>query len=112
MPGNFLIPKVNIGILSYRITVILQYALRSNMKVKVILYSTLREKLPPENNGRIELTLFEGCTISYVVHQLDLSGIFLCAINGAIERDMRTPIHDSDELRFFRPGSGGSIHAY
>jgi len=81
------------------------------MKLKVILYSTLREKLPPENNGRIELTLLERCTISDVVHQLDISGVFLCAINGAIERDMRTPIHDGDELRFFRPGSGGSDHA-
>ena len=80
------------------------------MKLKVILYSTLREKLPPGNNGRIELIMSEVCTISDVVNQLDLSGVFLCAINGAIERDMKTPIHDGDELRFFRPGSGGSNH--
>jgi hypothetical protein len=82
------------------------------VKINVILYSTLREKLPPENNGHIELTLSDDYTISDVVHQLDLTGTFLCAINGAIERDMRTLIHDGDELRFFRPGSGGSDHAH
>jgi hypothetical protein len=82
------------------------------MKCKVILYSTLREKLPPENNGSIELTFLEGYSISDVVNQLNLSGVFLCAINGAIERDTRIPIHDGDELRFFRPGSGGCDHAH
>jgi sulfur carrier protein ThiS len=78
------------------------------MKFKVILYSTLREKLPPENNGCIELELPVGSTIYDAVQQLGLVDPFLCAINGEVEQNMKRSIHDKDELRFFRPGSGGS----
>ena len=77
------------------------------MKFKVILYSTLRDKLPRENNGCIELDPPDSCTISDVIKQLDLSGVFLCAVNGQIERNMERLIREKDELRFFRPGSGG-----
>jgi hypothetical protein len=78
------------------------------MKFLVILYSTLTEKLPPENKGRIELDLPERCTIQDVVNHLDLSGVFICAVNGRVERDLSRRIKEKDELRFFRPGSGGS----
>ena len=78
------------------------------MKFKVILYSTLRGKLPQENNGCIELELPSGSIISDVVQQLDLVDPFLCAVNGEVQQNMKRPIHDKDELRFFRPGSGGS----
>jgi len=77
------------------------------MKFKVILYSTLRDKLPPENNGRIELELPDSYTISDVIKLLDLSGVFICAANGQIERNTKRLIREKDELRFFRPGSGG-----
>ncbi len=78
------------------------------MKFTVILYSTLREKLPAEKQGRIELDLPDGCAIEDIVKQLDLSGVFICAVNGQVERNMGRQIRESDELRFFRPGSGGS----
>lgn len=78
------------------------------MRFKVILYSTLRDKLPAENQGGIELDLPDGCTISDVIVQLNLSPPFLCAVNGQIERNTQRLIQDKDELRFFRPGSGGS----
>ena len=77
------------------------------MKFKVILYSTLRDKLPPENNGRIELELPDSYTISDVIKLLDLSGVFICTANGQIERNTKRLIREKDELRFFRPGSGG-----
>ncbi len=82
------------------------------MKVRVILYSTLRETLPPENNGRTELELPDGCTLGKVVERLNLSGVFLCAVNKVIERDMMAPLHNDDELRIFRPGSGGIDEPY
>jgi sulfur carrier protein ThiS len=78
------------------------------MKFTVILYSTLRDKLPPEKHGCLELELPHGCTISDVVKQFDLSGVFICAVNGQVERNMKRLIREKDELRFFRPGSGGS----
>jgi sulfur carrier protein ThiS len=77
------------------------------MKFRVILYSTLREKLPAELQGRIELDLPNGCTIHDVVKYLDLSGVFICAVNGQVNRNLSRQVKENDELRFFRPGSGG-----
>ena len=78
------------------------------MKIKVVLYSTLRDKLPPENHGRIDMELSDGSTASDVVQQLNLLQPFFCAVNGEIERNMNRPIQGGDELHFFRPGAGGS----
>ena len=77
------------------------------MKFRIILYSTLREKLPTAQHGRTELDLPDGCTIHDAVRYLDLSGVFICAVNGRVERNLHRPINENDELRFFRPGSGG-----
>jgi sulfur carrier protein ThiS len=81
--------------------------IKENMKFRVNLYSTLREILPREQQGRTELDLPDGCTIDDVVKHLELSGVFICAVNGQVERNMSRQILENDELRFFLPGSGG-----
>jgi sulfur carrier protein ThiS len=75
--------------------------------VKVILHSILREKLPPEARGQIQLELPDKSTTADVMRQLDLPEYVLVSINGVINRDRTTQVKEGDELRFFRPGAGG-----
>jgi sulfur carrier protein ThiS len=77
------------------------------MLVKVILHSTLRDKLPAQAHGRTDLDLPEGSTVTDVVKRLELPQNLAFAVNGMIERDFLHRLQDGDELRFFRPGAGG-----
>jgi sulfur carrier protein ThiS len=78
------------------------------MRVRVVLYSTLREKLPPEARGRAELALEDGSSVKRVMEQLDLPSSVAWALNGNLERDVDLRLKDGDELQFFRVGAGGS----
>lgn len=77
------------------------------MRIQVILYSYLREKLPPDANGRAELELPEGSPVAAVFEQLSLPRQVAWAINGMAQRDFDLELHDGDELRVFRQGAGG-----
>ena len=77
------------------------------MRIQVILYSYLREKLPPEANGRAELELPEGSPAAAVFERLDLPRQGAWAVNGVAQRDFDLVLHDGDELRVFRQGAGG-----
>jgi len=77
------------------------------MRIQVILYSYLREKLPPDANGRAELELPEGSPVAAVFEQLSLPRQVAWAINGVAQRDFDLELHDGDEVRVFRQGAGG-----
>ncbi len=77
------------------------------MRIRVVLYSYLREKLPPEKKGRTEMELPEGSTAGDVFRTLDLPTGVAWAINGNIERDLTKGLADGDEVRVFRQGAGG-----
>lgn len=77
------------------------------MRVRVILYSYLRERLPAEANGRAELELPEGSPVAAVFEQLSLPRQVAWAINGVAQRDFDLVLHDGDEVRVFRQGAGG-----
>ncbi|GAP15824.1 sulfur transfer protein [Longilinea arvoryzae] len=77
------------------------------MRIRVILYSYLREKLPVESNGRVELELPEGSPAAALFEQLGLPGQVAWAVNGIARRDFNLILHDGDEVRVFRPGAGG-----
>lgn len=77
------------------------------MKIRVVLHSILREKLPLETNGRVDLDLPEDCTVLEVIRRLELPEHAVCAINGQIERSLYKVLQDGDEVHFFRPGAGG-----
>ena len=73
----------------------------------MILHSFLREKLPPEMRGRTVLELPESARVEDVIARLDLPEHVLWAVNDKLERDRQRVLQDGDELRFFRPSSGG-----
>jgi hypothetical protein len=77
------------------------------MRVSIILYSYLREKLPPETRGRTVLELPEGSCVADAFRQLDLPAALAWSLNGSLQRDQSLPLHDGDELQAFRQGAGG-----
>ncbi|MDD5466485.1 MAG: MoaD/ThiS family protein [Anaerolineales bacterium] len=77
------------------------------MQIKVVLYATFREKLPPEARGRTTLELPEGSRIADVLERLDIRVAAQCAVNGELERDRTRQLKDQDEVRIFRSAGGG-----
>lgn len=77
------------------------------MRIQVILYSYLRERLPAEANGRVKLDLPEGSPVAAVFERLDLPRQVAWAVNGVAQRDFGLVLHDGDEVRVFRQGAGG-----
>lgn len=77
------------------------------MNVRVTLFSILREKLPPEKRGKINLELPAGSTIADVLKTLDIEMHVVCAVNGQVEADHSRILQDGDEVRIFRPAGGG-----
>jgi sulfur carrier protein ThiS len=77
------------------------------LKFNIILHSILREKLPPEAHGHMELDLPDGSTIADVAKSLELPEPFIWVVNGELNSDITRKIQDGDELRFLRPSSGG-----
>ncbi|HMD89216.1 MAG TPA: MoaD/ThiS family protein [Anaerolineaceae bacterium] len=77
------------------------------MKVSVVLYSYLRDKLPAEAKGQAVLELQEGARIADLIARLDLPERVLFALNNQIEGEASRELRDGDVVRFFRAGAGG-----
>ena len=77
------------------------------MKVSVVLYSYLRDKLPAEAKGQAVLELQEGASIADLIARLDLPERVVFALNNQIEREPGRELRDGDVVRFFRAGAGG-----
>jgi molybdopterin converting factor small subunit len=77
------------------------------MRVRVILHSYLREKLPQAANGRAELDLPDGATAGELFTRLDLPPQVAWSLNNNIQRDLGLVLKDGDEVRVFRQGAGG-----
>ncbi len=77
------------------------------MRIRVILYSYLRELLPADANGRAELELPDGSPAAAVFERLNLPRQVAWAVNGTAQRDFDLVLRDGDEVRVFRQGAGG-----
>lgn len=77
------------------------------MQIKVVLYATLREKLPRENKGVAMLEIPQGSTINDMLVKLDIDALVKCSVNGEITRDNNRVLNDGDEVQVFRPIGGG-----
>jgi len=77
------------------------------MRIRVILYSYLRELLPADTKGRAELELPDGSPVAAVFERLSLPQQVAWAVNGTAQRDFDLVLHDGDEVRVFRQGAGG-----
>jgi molybdopterin converting factor small subunit len=77
------------------------------MRIRVILYSYLRERLPSEANGHVERDRPDGSPVAAVFERLDRPRQVAWAVNGMAQRDFGLVLRDGDEVRVFRQGAGG-----
>ena len=77
------------------------------MHITVRLYSTLRDKLPPEKRGVATVNLPPASTLKDLLTMLGIDIKVICSINGQVEQDLSTPLQEGDEVRIFRPSAGG-----
>jgi sulfur carrier protein ThiS len=79
------------------------------MQVKLVLFGMVRERLAKETRGRLTVEMPEGSTIANLLTSLDVRIAVICSLNGQIERDFGTELHEGDELQIFQPVGGGCI---
>jgi sulfur carrier protein ThiS len=79
------------------------------MRVNVVLYGMLRERLAKETRGRLTVELPEGSRLADLRSHLDIQSQVGCSINGQIERDPQRVLQDGDEVHLFQSIGGGSI---
>ena len=77
------------------------------MKVHVHLNGILRDKLPPEDHGRVVLDVPEGTTITEVLANLNLSGHLHVFVNEKMEKAWETPLQDGDNVEVSHAGTAG-----
>ena len=73
------------------------------------LYSILREKLPPEAQGRATLQMEMGATLADLLDELHISRRVVISVNGDHETDRSRELHDGDDVKLFSSISGGSF---
>jgi sulfur carrier protein ThiS len=71
------------------------------------LYSILREKLPPEAEGRAVWQMEEGATLADLLEKLDISRRVVISVNGDHETNRSRQLHNGDEIKMFSSISGG-----
>jgi thiamine biosynthesis protein ThiS len=77
------------------------------LKIKLQLYSILREKLPSAARGRTTIQLEAGATLADILELLEIKRRVVIAVNGDYERDHTRPLQDGDEIKIFSAVSGG-----
>lgn len=75
--------------------------------IRLQLYSILREKLPPEAQGRVVMQLPEAVTLEDLLEELDITRRVVISINGEHETDHNRMLRDGDEIKIFSSISGG-----
>ena len=78
-------------------------------EINLQLYSILREKLPPEAEGRAVWQFPEGATLVDLLARLNITRRVVISVNGEHETDRSRELHDGDEIKLFSSISGGGI---
>ncbi|MGW8225873.1 MAG: MoaD/ThiS family protein [Anaerolineales bacterium] len=71
------------------------------------LYSILREKLPEEAKGRVNLQMESGTTLSDLLDEFGITRRVVISVNGEHEADRSRKLRDGDEIKIFSSISGG-----
>ena len=78
------------------------------IKVRLLFFGPLAEKL---NQRIIDLSLLHGTTINQIIERFELKSMIsdglVVALDGEIGVDLETQVHDSSEIAFLPPVSGG-----
>ena len=78
------------------------------IKVRLLFFGPLAEKL---NQRSVDVSLLYGTTINQIIDRFDLKSMIsdglVVALDGDIGIDFDTEVHDSSEIAFLPPVSGG-----
>lgn len=77
------------------------------MRVSVVLYGMLRERLAKASRGRLTVELPEGSCLADLHARLGIQSPVGCSIDGQIERDAERVLQDGDEIHLFQSIGGG-----
>ena len=77
------------------------------MEIHLQLFSILRDKLPPEQNGRTVIHLGEGTNLKDLLKELDINRRVAISVNGNQESDQSYKLSDGDEVKIFTSVGGG-----
>lgn len=77
------------------------------LEIHLQLYSILREKLPPEAQGKAVWQLEEGTTLQDVLDKLGISRRVVISVNGSHETDRSRELQYGDVIKLFSSVSGG-----
>ncbi len=85
-----------------------QEPIEGAIKVRLLFFGPLAEKL---NQRTIDLSLLHGTTINQIIERFELKSMIsdglVVALDGDIGIDLETQVHDSSEIAFLPPVSGG-----
>lgn len=85
-----------------------QESIEGAIKVRLLFFGPLAEKL---NQRTIDLSLLHGTTINQIIERFELKSMIsdglVVALDGDIGVDLETQVHDSSEIAFLPPVSGG-----
>ncbi len=85
-----------------------QEPIEGAIKVRLLFFGPLAEKL---NQRTIDLSLLHGTTINQIIERFELNSMIsdglVVALDGDIGVDLETQVHDSSEIAFLPPVSGG-----
>jgi molybdopterin converting factor small subunit len=77
------------------------------LEIQLQLFSILREKLPPEDNGQTVLSLDEGATLADLMQKLNITRKVVVSVNDVQETDQSRQLNDGDVVMLFSSVSGG-----
>jgi sulfur carrier protein ThiS len=77
------------------------------LSIHLQLYSILREKLPAEAKGRVDLELEPGTTLSDLLDNFGITRRVVISVNGEHEPDRSRKLKEGDEIKLFSSISGG-----
>jgi sulfur carrier protein ThiS len=77
------------------------------LSIHLQLYSILREKLPAEAKGRVDVELEPGTTLSDLLDNFGITRRVVISVNGEHEPDRSRKLKEGDEIKLFSSISGG-----
>jgi molybdopterin converting factor small subunit len=79
------------------------------MRVRVRLFSVLREHMPPGGEaGRATVALPDGASVTDLIAHLKIDRrVRMVVVNGKIEENRARPLQDGDQIKLFPTMVGG-----
>ena len=71
------------------------------------LFSILRDKLPPELNGKTIMNLNEGATVKDLLDELKITRKVVISVNDVQETNLSRQLADGEKVMIFSSVGGG-----